>query len=146
VLFGLVASSRGVLVAAAGDVRIQADGDLANSLPGAFDVVSSMLIAGILVSSLAWLAVQIPAYRQAQASAACCRLAVQPLSLRRRGHRAAFTGRLRKTIDLDTVSGDLAGVVHEAFQPAHVSMWLPRPGPQPVIPALTRTAADQPDT
>jgi hypothetical protein len=38
---------------------------------------------------------------------------------------AGFTARLRRTIDLDTVQGDLAGVVHEAFEPAHVSVWLP---------------------
>jgi hypothetical protein len=38
---------------------------------------------------------------------------------------AAFTARLRQTVDLDTVRSDLVGVVHEAFQPAHVSVWLP---------------------
>ena len=38
----------------------------------------------------------------------------------------AFTARLRRTIDLDAIRGDLVGVVHEAFQPAHVSVWLPR--------------------
>jgi hypothetical protein len=37
---------------------------------------------------------------------------------------AAFTARLRQTVDFDTVRGDLAGVVNEAFQPAHVSVWL----------------------
>jgi hypothetical protein len=36
----------------------------------------------------------------------------------------AFTARLRQTVDFDTVRGDLVGVVHEAFQPAHVSVWL----------------------
>jgi hypothetical protein len=41
---------------------------------------------------------------------------------------AAFTARLRGTVDLDMVRGDLVGVVHEAFQPAHVSVWLPPPG------------------
>ena len=41
---------------------------------------------------------------------------------------AAFTGRLRRTIDLDTIRGDLVGVVDAAFQPAHVSVWLPGPG------------------
>ena len=38
---------------------------------------------------------------------------------------AAFTARLRQTVDLDTMRGDLLGVVHEAFQPAHLSVWLP---------------------
>ncbi len=35
-----------------------------------------------------------------------------------------FTGRLRQTVDLGTVQNDLIGVVHQAFQPAHVSVWL----------------------
>jgi hypothetical protein len=38
---------------------------------------------------------------------------------------AAFTARLRQTVDLDAVRADLVGVVHEAFEPAHVSVWLP---------------------
>jgi hypothetical protein len=38
---------------------------------------------------------------------------------------AAFTARLRQTVDLDTVQGDLVGAVDAAFQPAHVSVWLP---------------------
>ena len=37
---------------------------------------------------------------------------------------AAFTGRLRQTVDLETVRGDLVDMVHEAIQPAHVSVWL----------------------
>jgi hypothetical protein len=39
----------------------------------------------------------------------------------------AFSARLRRTVDLDAIRGDLVGVVHEAFQPAHVSVWLPGP-------------------
>jgi hypothetical protein len=39
---------------------------------------------------------------------------------------AAFTARLRDTVDLDLVQGDLVGTVDAAFQPAHVSVWLPR--------------------
>ena len=58
---------------------------------------------------------------------------------------AAFSGRLRRTIDLDTIRGDLVGVVHEAFQPAHVSVWLPRTGPHATVPALAPPDADQPD-
>ena len=38
---------------------------------------------------------------------------------------AAFTARLHGTVDLDTVRDDLADAVHRAFQPAHVSVWLP---------------------
>ena len=43
---------------------------------------------------------------------------------------AAFTERLRQTVDLDTVRADLVGVVEEAFQPAHVSVWLAGARPQ----------------
>ena len=57
---------------------------------------------------------------------------------------AAFSGRLRQTIDLDAIRGDLVGVVHEAFQPAHVSVWLPRTGPRATVPALAPPDADQP--
>ena len=38
----------------------------------------------------------------------------------------AFTARMQRTVDLDTVRDDLVGAVHEAFQPAHASLWLPR--------------------
>ena len=36
---------------------------------------------------------------------------------------AAFTSRLRHTVDFDAVQDDLLGTVHHAFQPAHVSLW-----------------------
>jgi hypothetical protein len=256
-LVGLATSSRGVLVAAGGDVRIQANGDLANPLPGAFHVLSVVVIAGTLVSWTAWLALQIPAYRHARgeyrqqlkwlysgaglfvislifgvfiaqliagnapgwgdqavvgaivilgtaALPVCMGVAVlkyrlyelnrvisrvvsytlitallaglfaglillathvlpvkgspavavatlviaalfNPLRKRvqravdRRFNRArydaeaivtGFTARLRQTIDLDTVRGDLADVAYEAFQPAHVSVWLPAAAPR----------------
>jgi hypothetical protein len=64
-LAGLATSGRGVLVAANGDVRIQASGTLANPVPGAFRVLDVVVIAGTLVSWVAWLAIQIPAYRHA---------------------------------------------------------------------------------
>jgi hypothetical protein len=37
---------------------------------------------------------------------------------------AAFHTRLRQTIDLDAVRDDLVGTVHQAFEPAHASVWL----------------------
>jgi hypothetical protein len=36
----------------------------------------------------------------------------------------AFAGRLKDTVDLDSVRGDLAGVVQRALEPAHVSVWI----------------------
>ena len=46
---------------------------------------------------------------------------------------AAFTARLRQTVDVDTLQGDLSDVVHRAFQPAHVSVWLtPGPSGEPI--------------
>jgi hypothetical protein len=41
-----------------------------------------------------------------------------------------FTARLRQTIDLDTLRDDLADVANEAFQPAHVSVWLAGTAPR----------------
>jgi hypothetical protein len=37
---------------------------------------------------------------------------------------AGFAARLKDTVDLDSVRDDLAGVVHQALEPAHVSVWL----------------------
>ena len=37
---------------------------------------------------------------------------------------AAFAARLKNAVDLDTVQADLAGVVHQALEPAHVSVWM----------------------
>jgi hypothetical protein len=36
---------------------------------------------------------------------------------------ADFTARLRHSADFDTVQGDLVSTVHQAFQPAHISVW-----------------------
>jgi hypothetical protein len=37
---------------------------------------------------------------------------------------AAFTARLREETELDTLSGDVVGVVRETMQPEHASLWL----------------------
>jgi hypothetical protein len=36
---------------------------------------------------------------------------------------AAFTARLRHSADFDAVQDDLVSAIHEAFQPAHISLW-----------------------
>jgi hypothetical protein len=37
---------------------------------------------------------------------------------------AAFAARLQDAVDLDAVHDDLAGVAHQALEPAHVSVWI----------------------
>jgi hypothetical protein len=37
---------------------------------------------------------------------------------------AAFAARLNDAVDLDSVRDDLAGVVHQALEPAHASVWI----------------------
>ena len=39
---------------------------------------------------------------------------------------AAFAGRLKDAVALDAVCDDLASVVHQALEPAHVSVWISR--------------------
>jgi hypothetical protein len=39
---------------------------------------------------------------------------------------AAFAARLKDTVDLDSVLGDLATVVDHALEPAHLSLWISR--------------------
>jgi hypothetical protein len=268
-LVALATSSRGVLVVTGHDVRVHANGDLANPLPVALGVLSVVVIVGTLASWTAWLAIQIPTYRHASgehrqqlkwlytgaaifvaaliisvfivpvamgevpgwgtqpvigaltafgtaALPVCIGVAVlkyrlyaidriisrvvsyalitallggvftglillatrvlpvkgsvavaaatlviaalfNPLRKRvqhavdRRFNRArydaeavvaAFAARLRQTVDLDTVRGDLVGVVHEAFQPAHISVWLPGAGPHATVPVRARPGAE----
>jgi hypothetical protein len=38
-----------------------------------------------------------------------------------------FSAKLREQVDLDSLSGELVGVVHDTMQPAHVSLWLRSP-------------------
>ena len=37
---------------------------------------------------------------------------------------AAFAGRLKDAVDLDAVRNDLASVVHQTLEPAHLSIWI----------------------
>jgi hypothetical protein len=37
---------------------------------------------------------------------------------------AAFAARLKDAVDLDSVRDELAGVVYQALEPAHVSVWI----------------------
>jgi hypothetical protein len=41
---------------------------------------------------------------------------------------AAFAARLQDAVDLDAVQDDLAGAVHQALEPAHVSVWISQRG------------------
>jgi hypothetical protein len=40
---------------------------------------------------------------------------------------AAFAARLKDTVDMDSVRDDLASAVHQALEPAHVSVWISEP-------------------
>jgi hypothetical protein len=108
-------------------------------------VISYAIITAVLAgvfAGLVVLATEVLPFR-APAAVAAATLAVAALfnPLRRRVQRAvdrrfnrarynaeavvaAFTARLRQTVDLDTVQDDLVGTVSLAFQPAHVSVWL----------------------
>jgi hypothetical protein len=41
---------------------------------------------------------------------------------------AAFAGRLKDAVDLDSVRDDLASAVREVLEPAHVSVWVSERG------------------
>jgi hypothetical protein len=40
----------------------------------------------------------------------------------------AFAARLKDAVDPDMVRDDLAGAVHQALEPAHVSVWISQRG------------------
>jgi hypothetical protein len=42
---------------------------------------------------------------------------------------AAFAARLKDSVDVDSVRDDLAAVVQQALEPAHISVWVSRPRP-----------------
>jgi hypothetical protein len=42
----------------------------------------------------------------------------------------AFSARLREEVDLDSLAGELVGVVRHAMQPSHVTLWLRSPEPR----------------
>ena len=84
---------------------------------GSVSVAASTLIAAVLVNPL--------------------RRRIQQLVDRRfnRAHYdaeatvAAFAGRLRESVDLASVQGELTAAVQQAFEPTHVSVWLAGPPP-----------------
>jgi hypothetical protein len=41
---------------------------------------------------------------------------------------AAFAARLKDAVGLDSVQDDLAGAVHQALEPVHVSVWISQHG------------------
>ena len=112
-------------------------------------VVSYTLITAVLVgfyTGLVLLTTHVLPFKSAVAVAACTLITAALFNpLRRRVQRAvdrrfnrsrynaeavvaAFTARMRQTVDFDAVRDDLVGVVHEAFQPTQVSMWLVEAG------------------
>jgi hypothetical protein len=109
-------------------------------------VISYAIVTGVLAgifAGLVLLATQVlPVKTPVAVAAATLAAAALFNPLRRRVQRAvdrrfnrarydaemvitAFTTRLRQTVDLDTVQGDLVDTIDAAFQPAHVSVWLP---------------------
>jgi hypothetical protein len=63
---------------------------------------------------------------------------------------AAFSGRLRRSLDLATMQDDLASAVQLAFQPVRISVWLPpgaaaepRPPRAPLTPARPVTLPER---
>ena len=112
-------------------------------------VVSYTLITAVLVgfyTGIVLLTTHVLPFKSAVTVAACTLITAALFNpLRRRVQRAvdrrfnrsrynaeavvaAFTARMRQTVDFDVVRDDLVGVVHEAFQPTQVSVWLAEAG------------------
>jgi hypothetical protein len=140
----VTASTPGVIVAARGDVRIRATGDLANPPGGWFEILDIAVIGLSLAAWLAWIVIQIPTYRRADGerrqqlkwlySGATVTLVafvfgvfVVPVTM---GHAPGYPNNpvisalVVLAFEFDAVRDDLVGVVHEAFQPTQVSVWL----------------------
>ena len=111
--------------------------------------VAYTIITGLLVgvyAGLVLLATQVFGFHSAVAVAAATLAAAalfSPVRVRvqrvvdRRFNRArydtertvaAFAARLKDTVDLDSVHDQLAGAVHQALEPAHVSVWINKLG------------------
>ncbi len=106
----------------------------------AYAIVTSLLVG--LYAGLVLLATRVLSFHTPVAVAASTLAAValfNPLRRRvqqvvdRRFNRArydaaqtviAFAARLKDAVDLDSIRDDLAGVVHHALEPAHVSLWI----------------------
>ena len=39
---------------------------------------------------------------------------------------ATFAARLKAAVELDSIRDDLAGVIHQALDPVHISVWVNR--------------------
>ena len=106
----------------------------------AYAIITGLLVgvyAGLVLLTTQGFRIQTPAAVAASTLAAAAlfsplRRRVQ-LSVDRRFNRArydadqtvaAFAARLKDAVDLDSVRDDLAGVVHQALEPTHVSVWI----------------------
>jgi hypothetical protein len=106
----------------------------------AYAIVTGLLVG--LYAGLVLLATEVFKFHSTVAVAAATLAAAalfSPLRRRvqrrvdRRFHRArynadlmvaGFAARLKDTVDLDSVRDELAGVVHQALEPAHLSVWI----------------------
>jgi hypothetical protein len=107
----------------------------------AYAIVTGLLVG--VYAGLVLLATQVLGHHHSSVAVAAATLAAAALfnpvrrrvqrQVDRRFHRArydadlmvaGFAARLKDTVDLDSVRDDLAGVVHQALEPAHMSVWI----------------------